>query len=312
VRRDTLLWATPLSATPRRVTPPSATPHRATPLRAPLLPATHLRGTLTRALLLAALLLGVCPLAAPPVARATPSARLGASFTPERLGGRTTLGFEFQILAPAGQVPPALTAVDLSYPNYLGFALSGLGLATCTGETLQAFGPSRCPANSVMGYGHALAEIALGPAIVTETAPITILRALDQQGHFALLFYAAGNVPLDAHVTFPGLLYPAPAPYGGSVDISVPLVPSIPGAPDVAVVRLRATIGPRGVAYYEQADGTTLAYRPPGMLLPRGCPPGGFPFAAEFHFLDGSQTSARTEVPCPPQGRPVRRGAHLL
>jgi hypothetical protein len=253
-----------------------------------------------RVILLAAALLGIC---APVAAGATPSASLSASFTPERLGQRTTLGFDFRISVGAGQVPPALTEVDLSYPNYLGIALSGLGLATCTEATLQAFGLEGCPANSIMGYGAALAEIALGPEVVRESAPVTILRASDQEGHFALLFDAVGTAPLDAFVVFPGILLPAPAPFGGRVSIEAPLIPSIPGAPDVALVRLHSTLGPSGVIYYENVGGRTLAYQPPGILLPNSCPRGGFPFAAEFSFEDGSHTSAHTAIPCPGRQR---------
>ncbi len=254
------------------------------------------------ATLLAATVLGVC---IPAAACAAPTASLSASLTPERLGQRTTLGFGFGISAGAGRVPPALTEIDLSYPNYLGIALSGLGLATCAEATLQTSGVEGCPADSIMGRGAALAEIALGPDVVTESAPVTILRTADQEGHFALLFDVVGTAPLDATAVFPGVLLAAPAPFGGRVSIETPLIPSVPGAQDVALVQLHSTLGPSGVVYYEQVQGRTLAYEPPGILLPASCPRGGFPFAAEFSFADGSHASAHTAVPCP-----VQRGGH--
>lgn len=248
----------------------------------------------------AAMTLGVwLPASAP----AAPSATLHASFTPERLGRRTTLSFGFRIRGEAGQVPPALTEAGLRYPNDLGIALSGLGLATCTEATLQAVGPAGCSADSIMGHGTALAEIALGSGNVQESAPLTILRASDQEGHIALLFNADGVTPLAAGVVFPGVLLPAPTPFGGLLSIGVPLIPSIPGAPDVALVQLRSTLGPSKIIYYEQVGGRTLAYQPPGILLPNSCPRGGFPFAAEFSFIDGSHASAVASVPCPRQRR---------
>jgi hypothetical protein len=254
--------------------------------------------------LTAAVLLSAC---LPATAQATQSVRLQATLTPERLGQGTTLGFGFQIHGPADRVPSPLTEIDVRYPENLGIALSGLGLATCSQATLEASGPYGCPPNSVMGSGSALAELPIGPEIIRETTPITIVRAPNQEGHIALLFYATSPIPVDAQIVFPGLLLPAAPPFGGRVDINVPLVPSIAGAPDVAIVLLRSTIGPRGITYYEQVEGKTLAYQPKGLLLPNRCPRGGFPFAAEFSFQDGSHARAKTTVPCP--GHKQRRSA---
>lgn len=244
----------------------------------------------------AAILLCAC---LPAAAQAAQSVKLTATLTPERLGHGTTVGFAFEIAAPANRVPPPLTGLDLSYPGNLGFALSGLGLATCSPTTLEASGPKGCPSVSRMGYGAALAEIPVGPLIVREPAEVAIVRAPGQGGHLALLFYADGEAPVSAQIVFPGLLVPAPAPFGGQVHVDVPLVPSLPAAPDVAIVRLRSTLGPLHLTYYKHVNGRTIAYSPKGILLPKKCPHGGFPFAGRFTFLDGSTASARTTVPCP-------------
>jgi hypothetical protein len=232
-------------------------------------------------------------------AAAVTGATLNAKFSPERLGKRTTLDFGFAFSAPQGEVPPPLTEIELRYPSNLGIGLSGLGLATCALSTLEAAGPAGCPSNAVMGRGQALTGIVLGSTIVSENAPITIVRSPDQEGHIALLFYAEGSVPVDTHIVFPGVLLPASTPFGGIVSIGIPLVPTLPGAPYISVIKLQATIGPVGVTYYEQVAGVTLAYRPKGILLPNGCPQGGFPFAAEFGFLDESRAQAKTAVSCP-------------
>ena len=238
-------------------------------------------------------------------AASTPTASLTAAFEPERLGRRTTLSFGFRIRGAAGHLPPALTAIDFSYPNNLGIALSGLGLATCTAGKLEASGLGGCQANSIMGFGDATAEISLGSDVVGEPVPITILRAPNEEGHISLLFDAVGTAPLNTSAVFPGALLPAPAPFGGQVSIKAPLIPSLPGAPDVAIVALHATLGPSGVTYFEQAEGRRFAYQPPGILLPNSCPRGGFPFAAQFSFVDGSHASARSREACP--GRAARR-----
>jgi hypothetical protein len=268
-----------------------------------------------RALVVATVLAACAPAAAKATAAvrvraaagAPPSATLTAAFEPENLSQRTTLSFGFRVTAPGGLVPPALTEIDLSYPHKLGIALSGLGLATCTAAALEASGLPGCQADSIMGFGDATAEISLGSDVVAETVPITILRAPDEEHHIALLFDAVGTAPLNTTAVFAGALLPAPLPYGGTVSIDAPLIPSLPGAPDVAIVALHATLGPAGVTYYEHIPGETLGYQPPGLLLPPTCPKGGFPFAAQFSFLGGAQASARATDPCPAQAARRRR-----
>jgi hypothetical protein len=244
--------------------------------------------------LLAPLLACAC---LPATAHAAQSASLHVRFTPDRLGQGTTVLFSVQIAAPAGYIPPPLTALDMSYPGDLGFEVSGLGLATCSQATLEAVGPTGCPADSHMGQGNALAEVSFGPEIIQETANVAILRA-PQEGQIALLFYANGQTPVSAPIIFPGLLLPGPGT-DESIHINVPLVPSLPEAPDVAVIQLRATLGPQGLTYYEHVHGKLVAYHPQGILLPKRCPHGGFAFSATLAFLDGSHAAAHTRVPCP-------------
>lgn len=236
---------------------------------------------------------------APTAVWANTGARLSASFSPYRLGGRTTLNFGFTLSAPPGQVPPPLTQIQLRYPGNIGIDLSGLGLATCTAQALTASGPRACPPDSVMGHGVVRTGIVLGSTIITENAPITILRApYTQESNFALLFYAEGTEPIATDTVFSGLLLPAPVPFGGQVNIGVPLVETLPGAPYISVIHLHATLGPVGVTYYERVAGVTLAYHPLGILLPPRCPRAGFQFSAEFTFADGSHARAHTAVRC--------------
>jgi hypothetical protein len=248
--------------------------------------------------LLAAILVCTC-LSAPAIATATETVSLHATLTPEQLGRGTTVGFGFQIATPDGKVPPPLTAARVLYPGTIGVALSGLGLDPCLPADLKTFGRAGCPPDSLMGYGTALAEIAIGPEILQETVQVEIFAGTESNGHLALLIYATGQSPVDAQVVFPGLLLPAPQPFGGQVDATIPLVPSLPEAPNVSVVRFNSTLGPQHITYYEHIHGRTVAYHPKGLLLPNTCPPGGFPFAAELSFEDGSHATARTTVPCP-------------
>jgi hypothetical protein len=236
-------------------------------------------------------------------ASAAPSVTLKATLTPEQLGHGTTIGFSFRVAAPANQVPPPLTSAEISYPVELAFALSELGLATCSTGTLEIFGAEGCPANSVMGYGTALAEIPIGPTPASETAQVTIIRATNQSGHLALLIYANAPSPVSGQFVFPALVLPATAPYGGRLAMNIPFITSLPEGPDVAVVQFRSTLGPLHLRYHEHIHGHVVAYKPKGVPLPNKCPHGGFRFAAKFAFQNGSHSKATATVPCPPSHR---------
>jgi hypothetical protein len=92
---------------------------------------------------------------------------------------------------------------------------------------------------------------------------------------------------------------PAQAPFGGVLNATLPLVPSVTDGPDVALVRLQTTIGAKGIVYSERVKGKTIDFRPRGILLPKTCPRGGFAFAAHLTFQDSTRAGARAVVPCP-------------
>jgi hypothetical protein len=243
-----------------------------------------------------ALLAGACP---PPAAATAQRASLTAALTPERLGQGTTIFFGFTIHTTTGKVPSPLIDVDLLYPSNLGLATSGLGLATCDAATLSVYGPEGCPSQSQMGYGQALVEVPFGPEIIQETATTRVFMAHVSHGRLGLLFFADGREPVYAQLVFHGLVLPAPAPYGGDLATRIPLVPTLPGAPYAAIVRLRTTIGPAHLTYYQRDRSGFHPYHPRGIILPRTCPRGGFRFAARFTFEDGTHAVAHTSVPCP-------------
>jgi hypothetical protein len=245
-------------------------------------------------------------------ASATQSVALDPAFAPYRLGATTTIVLGLQIRAPSGQIPSALREIEVRYPPGLGFDLSGLGQDVCSPPMIEQAGAGGCPANSIVGHGNAMAELRFGAQLVTENASIAIARAPDREGHISLLLYANGPSPVNTQILSPAQLLPTEPPFGGRLNMQLPVIPSVPGAADVAIVALEVSIGPQGLTYYEHLDGRTLAYTPRGILLPRTCPRGGFPFAATFTFLDGSSPQARTTLPCPgtrPRPRTHRRSA---
>jgi hypothetical protein len=224
---------------------------------------------------------------------------LHASFTPNRLGAPTTLGFEFKIARERGHAPPPLTHVVLRMPAGLSYASSTLGLAICKPEALVAKGLRGCSPNSRLGIGSAFVEVPFGEGVGREIPSIEALMGPPRDGNVVVLFYANGQIPIFAQLVFAGELLSSGGPFGMTLDTTVPLVPSVTNGPPVSILRVRSTIGPNHLTYYRHVHGRLVRFRPTGLEVPERCPRKGFPFAASFTFLDGTSATARTTVPCP-------------
>jgi hypothetical protein len=246
--------------------------------------------------------------AMPASSRAGPSVKLEVSLVPEQLGHGTTIEFGFRVTGPQGSVPPPVTKIALSYPADFGIVTSGLGLATCTASLLEIIGPNGCPSQSLMGYGTATGDAQIGSEVLEESAVTAIYMAPFENGDIALQFFLNAETPLAVERIFPGLLLPAPAPFGGDLAINVPPIGTFNEGPDVSLVRLRSTIGPLGITYYDHTHHEFVPYHPNGILLPRHCPRHGFPFKATLTFAEGTKMTSRFAVACPRNGAQALAG----
>lgn len=240
-------------------------------------------------------------------ARGAPSVKLAASFSPDRLGASTTIRVGFQLAYPIGMAALAATEIQFFLPRGLGIATSELGLQNCLPAQLELGGRAACPSNSLMGHGSAVTAVPFGSRFVIERTAITLFSGPLSKGDPQLLFVATGESPVIAEVIFAALVLSAGPRFGGVIDARLPLVPSVPDGPDVALLGLQTTIGPAGITYHENVDGRIVSFRPRGILLPRSCPRGGFPFAVHLSFSDGSGAGANAAVPCP-RSRGIRSG----
>jgi hypothetical protein len=230
------------------------------------------------------------------IASGGPQASLAASFTPKRLGAPTTVTFALNIDPPPQAVPPPLSQIDFSYPGNLGFATSGLGLAACDPGKLQAQGGQACPANSQMGSGSATVEVTFGAEVVDEHVALELFAAPSSDGYLHLAILARGKEPIEARIVITAVLL------AGHLRISVPMVPGLPGAPDVAIKQIRASLG-GPLTYYEQVRGHLVAYRPKGIGLPDSCPRGGWRLGARLAFQNGERSQAAAVIACPRRRR---------
>lgn len=236
-----------------------------------------------------------------PAVAVTEQASLHASFSPDRLGTPTTIGFGFEVSTTEGLAPPPLSNINLHIPAGMDFTQTTLGLAICNPASLQAHGLAGCSPNSRLGYGSASVEVPFGTGSGHELPEIQALMGPPtSNNNMVVLFYANGQTPVFAQLVFKGEVLPASGAFGSELATSVPPIPSVPNGPDVSIVSVRATIGPSHLTYYRHRHGRLEAFHPRGVSIPEHCPKGGFPFSANFTFQDGSTTSAATVVPCPP------------
>ncbi len=219
---------------------------------------------------------------------------MSAAFEPKRLGAPTTVLFAVKIQTAAHANPLPVSSIAVSYPTTLGLATSGLGLEACAPALLELQGAQACPANSKLGSGSAVVQVPFGPSVVSENVELAIFAVPSSDGYLHLGILAHGQSPVIANVLLAGVLS------AGHLQISVPPIASLPDAPYVALVKMKASLG-GDLTYYERRGGRRIAYRPRGIGLPESCPRGGWRVSASFQFTDGQSSSAATGIACPPR-----------
>lgn len=233
-----------------------------------------------------------------PAAAAAMPPRLHASLAPEIPAHATTITIAFSL----GQAQSPLVGVELRLPSGVTAGFNTLGIATCTEQRLLASGPSGCPHDSIVGWGHGVVSVPVGLQQIPERVNVTIFMAPATGEHTAMLFSVRGEQPVIAQLVFTGSLEGDNPPFGARLDTEIPPVAGLPGSPDAQLVSLETQIAPKRLKYYRRAHGRTIGYTPEGFDVPASCPRHGFPFAARFIFADGSRESAATRVPCPRAG----------
>jgi len=141
--------------------------------------------------------------------------------------------------------------------------------------------------------------IPYGGREIAEKASVSTFMGPPAGEQLTVLFYAEGVTPVFAQAIFTGLVLADTSPFGERLDTTIPLVSSWPEGPYVALESFQSTIGPLHLTYYKQLEGMTIAYQPRGVTVPKRCPHGGYPFAAELTFENATSATAITRVPCP-------------
>ncbi len=214
-------------------------------------------------------------------AQAETAAAVKASFSPDRLGATATFTLGLNFAGEHQRIPAPVRTTVVHLPAGLGINLRGVGV--CQPARLRA---GDCPAASRIGRGHALMEALAGAIVITEDASLQAFRGPNRSGRPVLEISGQGLTPLIERITFTGVVVPDRAPYGLKILMRIPPVPTLPTEPDASAVSFSLTFGGPGT-------------RKRTVTVPSTCPTGGFPFAADFGFTDGTSNSAATQLACP-------------
>ncbi len=245
---------------------------------------------------LAVLALAVCGLTS--VASAAPVVTFKATAIPipgfpgtgNILGAGAALRSEFTISGTEyGGFPPPVTGINVALPA--GAKLHTAGFKTCPTATLEHIGPSGCVKGSAAGpIGHALGIVSFGKERVEEETSV--------QGFFApgggLNFFTDGHSPVALEIVSKGHFHPAGGKFSEEFVGEVPLVETVPGAPDASILKINVVTG----AAYKK--GKTAVYYG---TEPKTCH-GGLPLKAEVTFaelggLPRQTVTVNYKAPCP-------------
>lgn len=239
----------------------------------------------------------------PAVASATPAVTFKARAIPipgfrgtgNILGAGAALQVQYTIKGTEyGGFPPPLVGINFYTPA--GTRIDTRGFAVCQPSALQNIGPAACPRKSrVTLSGTALGVVSFGSERVEERASI---KAFFAPGG-ALQFYTQGSSPVALEFLSSSHVARAPAPYAQKFVTSVPLIETVPGAPDASALSIEVKIG----AAFKRGKRVTYYGR-----VPKRCPKAGFPLKSELLFAGLGGLAPQTvtvayRAPCP-------RGSH--
>jgi len=189
--------------------------------------------------------------------------------------------------------PAPLIGVSFFLPR--GTRLHAAAFPTCPIAVLEPSGkgPAACPPGSAAGpAGRVLGVVAFGGELVPEEATV--------QPYYApgggLEFFTAGHSPVSLEVLSSGhYVNVDSAVFGQELVSQVPLVQTVPGAPDASVKSISVKVGSA-----IRVGGKTVYYG----VLPSTCPKGGFTVRSELTFaglagLTQTTVPVSYRAPCP-------------
>lgn len=219
---------------------------------------------------------------------AATSATLTPSLSPNRLGAKGALNLTIRYSGGESGIPSPVRRTVLRFPAGLGVEIPHL--RSCAIAHLRAHGPKACSQQSLLGRGHALAEALAGSQLITEDISLWLFLGPFHNLEPSFEVLGQGFTPFDQRVVLTGTVIPDSPPYGEDLVISTPQIPTVPLEPDASILTMSLTVGVSKPRNPHTAN---------TVVVPSRCPLGGFPFAADFTYIDGSSGSTVAKAPCP-------------
>jgi Bacterial low temperature requirement A protein (LtrA) len=247
--------------------------------------------------------LGLGVLAAPSIAAAAPTVTFKARAVPipgfPHTGNIRGAGAAEQVEwtirgTEYGGFPPPLIGVHVYEPA--GTKLHPRGFVPCSPTALKNVGAKACPKKSKLTiFGEANGVVSFGSERVEEKVSVQGFFA----PHGALQFFTQGRSPVALEFISASHVVNSSRPYGPEFITEVPLVETVPGAPDASALSISVRAGSayrkgRKAVYYGR--------------VPRKCPKGGFPLKSELVFANtaalpqrvpGQVVTTTYTAPCP-------------
>jgi hypothetical protein len=215
------------------------------------------------------------------------SATITPSLSPDRFGARASLTLTIHYVGGEFDVPSPVRRSVLRLPA--GMSLDVPSLHSCSVARLRTRGAGGCPARSRLGAGYALVEAREGSQTIVEYVALSAFLGPPDNLVPTFEILAQGDTPVQESLVLTGSVLLGNAPYGEALVMSIPPIPTLPDESDASIVTLSLTVGAG-----RRRTGDRNA-----VLVPFTCPAGGFPFATEFTYADGSDGEALARVPCP-------------
>jgi hypothetical protein len=195
-----------------------------------------------------------------------------------------------------GGFPPPLIGINFFLPK--GTKIHNQGFPTCAKSNLEPSGrgPSACPKGSSAGpVGSALGIVSFGKERVPEETTIESFYAPGG----GVVFFTSGHSPVSLEILSSGhyTSLGGGGGFGPELITEIPLVETVPGAPDASVEKINVKAG----SAYKK--GKKVVYY--GTLPKKGqCPKGGFNVKTEVLFaglggLAPQTVTANYKAPCP-------------